>query len=256
MSSLRPLLVVATCVLFSAGMYPTLGSAADLTPAAAAGSDATPWAATGSLGFIRTRGNTQSTTLNFKGALGRHVGHWNNVLKGQANYANSDSESTANSWQIGNELRYSLSERSYLFGTLKYSNDHFAGIRERFSEAVGYGRHVFKTPTQELDLGMGVGANQERVAGSRKFVTEPMVVFDGAYIWTISSNAQFSQTLHVEAGARNTFVNPVTELKLTIIGNLFATLDYELRYNTTVPAGAVHSDTITTVSIGYGFGKF
>lgn len=252
----RPLAVLAACTLFLATLHPAPSDAAELAPPPPADASATPWAAKAALGFIRTRGNSQSTTLNFKGALGRHVDDWNNVLKAQANYANSDSESTAQSWEIGNELRYSPTERSYLFGTLKYTNDHFAGIRERFSEAVGYGRHVIKTPAQTLDLGVGVGANQEREAGSKKYVTEPMGVFDGQYVWTISDNAQFSQLVHVEAGAKNTYINPVTELKLTIVGNLFATLDYELRYNTTVPAGTVHSDTITTVSIGYSFGKF
>ncbi|HEU0196479.1 MAG TPA: DUF481 domain-containing protein, partial [Nevskiaceae bacterium] len=223
---------------------------------AAASSVATPWAASASLGFMGVHGNTNSTALNFKGALGHVFGAWNDVLNGQSNYAKNDSTTSAQSWQVGNQLRYNLTSSDYLFGTLNYLNDRFAGIEERISEAVGYGRRIFTTPTQQLDLGVGVGANQQRAAGSHKLVTEPMAVFDAAYVWRISKNAQFSQTLHVEAGSKNTYINPVSELKLTIVGNLFATLDYELRYNTTVPAGTYHSDSITTVNIGYAFGKF
>lgn len=238
-------------------MFPVLASAADITSVpAVASTDATPWAATVSAGFLAVRGNTNSTSLNFKGALGHHIGNWNNVLQGQANYAKDNSQTSAQSWQVGDQLRYNFNEKDYGFATLNYLRDRFAGIEERMSEAVGYGRRIINTPTQSLDLGIGAGANQQRVAGSNTLENEPIAVFNGAYVWAISSSAQFSQLVHVEAGSNNTYVNPITSIKLTIVGHLFATISYELRYNTTVPAGTYHSDSITTINLGYDFGKF
>ena len=47
----------------------------------------------------------------------------------------------------------------------------------------------------------------------------------------------------------------MSELKLVIAGNLFATLGYEVRTNTEVPAGTAKTDTLTSVNLGYSFGK-
>jgi putative salt-induced outer membrane protein YdiY len=47
----------------------------------------------------------------------------------------------------------------------------------------------------------------------------------------------------------------VAELKFAVIGNVFATIDYDWRHNTSVPAGTVHTDTITSINFGYTFGK-
>ncbi|HEX7382199.1 MAG TPA: DUF481 domain-containing protein [Nevskiaceae bacterium] len=241
-------------------LVPISAGAQDLTSAfavpTAPSKKATPWAATATLGYLSTHGNTNSTSANFKGALGHNWDEWANVLRGQANYASDNHAVSAQSWEVGDQLRRALSEREYLFGFVDYLNDRFAGVNERISEAVGYGRRVFESPRQELDLDGGVGLNQQREFGQDQFVTQPMAVFGGAYRFRISDHAQFIQTVLVEAGTKNTYINPVSELKLTIIGNLFATLDYELRYNTSVPEGSVHTDTIQTVNIGYSFGKF
>ncbi|TAM10313.1 MAG: DUF481 domain-containing protein [Nevskiaceae bacterium] len=234
-------------------------SAADLTtltPPPASSPEATPWAASASLGYLAVRGNTRTTSLNFKGALGRHVGRWGNILKGQANYAKDSNSTSAQSWELGDTLRYNLTEKNYLFGAVSYTRDRFAAFPSRASQAVGYGRQILDTPTQMLTLAAGPGVSEQRAFDSRKWETRFMAVFDGNYVWKISDSTQFSQLVHVEWTSLNTYVNPVTELKFTIVGNLFATLDYEVRYNTHAPAGTLHTDTLTTVNLGYGFGKF
>lgn len=223
---------------------------------AAAGAKATPWAASVALGILAVRGNSHSTTGNFNGKLGTLLGSWNNVLQGQGLYVNGSGKTTAQSWQAGDQLRYNLSSRDFAFGTLGYMNDRFAGIEERGSEALGYGLRLIQTSTQEFEIDGGAGADQERAADSRKYITQPVGVFDAAYTWHISSHARFSQTVHVESGGRNTFIDPISELRLSIVGNLFAALAYEVRYNTQVPAGTLHSDSFTTINFGYSFGRF
>lgn len=214
-----------------------------------------PWAGEVSAGYVRTSGNTNSTTLNFKGDVDWHVAPWENKFNGQGTLARNDGKSSAESYQAGDKLAYDITDKAYVFAKLGYLSDRFAGIVETYSESVGLGRRFIHSDTQELDLDLGLGASQQRPAGTHHLNNQLIGVFDGLYSWKISDNATFKQALHVEAGQENTFVNPVTELKLTIVGNLFATFDYEVRYNTTVPAGTVHTDTITTFNLGYSFGK-
>lgn len=213
-----------------------------------------PWKGSVALGYLKTTGNTDSSSFNFKAGLDWHVEPWENLFSAQAIFAKSGGVSSAESYQAGDQLNYDFTERDYVFGNFNYLNDRFASVVERYSETVGVGRHVLKTPTQKLDLQVGIGANQQREAGQQDLNNQLVGVFDGTYVWTISSNSQFKQTLHVEAGRLNTYINPVSELKLTIVGNLYASLDYEVRYNTTAAPGTVHTDTITSVNIGYNFG--
>lgn len=213
-----------------------------------------PWKGSVALGYLRTTGNTNSTSANFKTALDWHVAPWENLFGAQAIFAKSNGVSSAESYQAGDQLNYDFTATYYVFGNLNYLSDRFASVVERYTETVGVGRHVFNTPTQKLDLQVGVGANQQREAGQQNLKTQAVVVFDGTYVYNISSSSQFKQTLHVETGRLNTYVNPVSQLKLTIVGNLYASLDYEVRYNTSAPPSTIHTDTITSVNIGYSFG--
>ena len=214
------------------------------------------WSGDASLGLLRTTGNAKGTTFNFKGSADYGSGPWLNHLKGQVNTASNDGVTTAERYSAGDKLELDFTDTDYLFGSINYDNDRFSGIVEKYSEAVGYGRRLLKTDSQKLDVDVGVGVNQERFADTGgAFSNEAIGVFDADYRWAITDATQFKQTLHVEGGQRNTFIDPVTELKLTVIGNVFATFDYEIRYNSTVPDGTLHTDTITTVNFGYTFGK-
>lgn len=219
------------------------------------GADDSPWSGDAALGFIKTSGTHNSTTLNFKGNLEWKSGPWDNLANAQATYASSAHQSTADSYLFGDKLNRDFDGGNYAFGSLDYVNDHFAGIVESFSEAAGLGRHFVRTSRQQLDADLGLGLSQQRPAGGNAFKDQLIGVFDLAYLWNIAPQSHFKQTLHVEVGQDNTFVDPLTELKFDIYGNLYATLDYEVRYNTTVPQDSVHTNTIASVNFGYNFGK-
>jgi putative salt-induced outer membrane protein len=229
------------------------------TPSPAEATVAAPlppaWSGDAALGYIRTTGDTDSTALNFKASLDYKSAPWENQFQTLGAYGDSKSESTAESYQFGDKLNYDLNPDSYVFGSLSYANDRFAGVVSRWSEAVGYGRHLIKTPEQTLDADIGAGASESRNNMATRYDRQLIGVFNAQYLYKITAATQFKQTLHVEGGSGDIFINPVSELKLTVVGNLFATLGYDWRHNTSVPAGSVHTDTITTVNFGYTFGK-
>lgn len=213
-----------------------------------------PWKIELSGGYVATTGNTSTGTLNFKSSVNWHVNPWENSLHGLATRSVNGGSTTAETYQLSDQLTYDLTRKDYAFASANYLSDRFAGVVKRYSQALGYGRHVLNTSNQKLDLDFGLGASEQRVAGSSSLDTQLIAVFDGTYVWKISDTARFKQVLHVETGRIDTFVNPVSELKVTIAGNLFAAFNYEVRYNTTVPSGSVHVDTITAINIGYTFG--
>jgi len=213
------------------------------------------WSGDLAAGYVKSSGNANASTLNVKFDLDWKSAPWENLLTGSAYKANSNGDSTDEKYSIGNKLLFNLNPDDYVFGQVNYDNDHFGAITERYSGSAGYGRHLLRTPTQTLDLDLGVGANRTREQGSEQFESDVIGTFDATYIWKISASSQFKQTLRTEFSPSNTYVNPISELKLTIIRNFFAALGYEIRYNSETPAGTHHTDQITTINVGYSFGK-
>lgn len=225
-----------------------------LSQAALAPPTPSPWSGSVAAGYVRTSGNSDSTSLSAKFALNYTGAEWGNQFTAALLNGSKNDVTTDERYSLADKVTYNLSARSYLFGNGSYDNDRFAGIAERYVLTAGYGRHVIATPTQTLDLEGGGGFNRTRDRGTEDFTSRPIATLGGRYVWRISDSAQFMQTLRTEFASNDIFINPVSELKLTVIGNLFAALNYEIRYNTEVPADTRHTDTITTVNLGYNFG--
>jgi putative salt-induced outer membrane protein len=207
-----------------------------------------------SLGVLNTNGNTNARTVNGKLTLTYTDGLWGH--SGTATALNSEKDRTTTDERYGLAYKgtYELSARNYAFGSLSYDNDRFAGITERKTEAGGYGWHLINRPQHVLDAEAGGGATQQTLAGGET-QNSAVALANAKYQWLISDTSKFTQTVKIERGRRNTSVNPLTELKLVIAGNLFTTLSYELRYNSEVPDGTLHTDSLTAVNLGYAFGK-
>ncbi len=247
-----PLRVIGSCSLLLVAVAAT--ALADDAPAPPAPPPPSPWSGSLAAGYVRTSGNSDSTSLSAKFALNYTGVTWGNQFAASALDGSKDRLTTDERYSLADKVTYNLSPKDYLFGNGTYDNDRFAGVAERYVLAAGYGRHVFATPTQTLDLEAGAGFNRTRNQGTNAFTSRPVATLGGKYVWKISDTAQFTQTLRTEYASNNIFLDPLSELKLTVIGNLFATLDYEIQYNTEAPAGTQHTDTITTVNLGYNFG--
>lgn len=214
-----------------------------------------PWYGDVAAGYVRSGGNTDTSSLNLKLQLGYAGVTWANEFHASAYSGSRDAQTTDERYEIGDKLSYNFSARDYAFGSLSYDNDRFAGIAERYTAAIGYGRHVVATPTQALDLEAGLGANRSRDRDSPRFGNHGIATLGGKYVWKLTPGTQFSQTLRSEYASNNIYVNPVSELRLTVIGQLFAAIAFEIRYNSNIPAGLRHVDDITTLNLGYDFGK-
>jgi putative salt-induced outer membrane protein len=231
-----------------------------LSPFAAMADDAanappTLWAGNLAGGYIRTAGTNNTTAANLKGELDYTNLPWANELTAAMATGRTGSTSSAEQYDFGNKVKFSFNDVDYAFGDVAYDNNRFSGVVENYSETVGYGRRLLMLEKQTLDAELGVGASQQREAGQDNFKLQFIGTVGGKYTYTFSPTSQFVQTLRTEIGTRNTLVNPVTSLKLTIVGSLFATLSYDLRYNTTVPDGTPHTDQIESIGFGYSFGK-
>lgn len=229
----------------------------ELAPAPAAAEPEQPGHFSGdaSLGVLSTSGNTDARSANGKLQLDYHDGRWQHTGKASALSAQQDNLTTDERYSLGYKLSRDFDTSNYAFLTLDYDNDRFAGIAERTTQALGYGRRLLTLPAHSLDAEIGLGATQIKLAEPAGRESSAVALLNAKYLWEISATSKFSQGLKVERSRTTTYINPVSELKLTVAGNLFASLGYELRFNSEVPDGTRKTDTLTSVNLGYGFGE-
>lgn len=211
-----------------------------------------PWSGTASLGFLSTSGNTETTSYNTKLGVAYAQDSWEHGLNLSGNGAEDTGQTTAEAYQAGWRSAYQFSEHNFVFGTIDWRKDRFAGVTEQISYALNYGRRVINTPNHVLGFGIGAGY---RDADRSDGTSETSGIARGSldYNWIFSENAGFDQNVIVESGSDNTYIESVSAVRANLLGELALVLSYTVRHNTDVPAGSEETDTISAISLEYAF---
>ncbi|MDH3440188.1 MAG: DUF481 domain-containing protein [Gammaproteobacteria bacterium] len=211
-----------------------------------------PWSGNLSLGYLSTSGNTETTSYNTTFGVGHEEGDWKHRFSGSASGAETTSVSTAEAYQLGWRSDYSFTERDFIFGTIDWRKDRFAGVTEQMSYALNYGRRVIDTPTHMLSLGIGAGfrdADRSDGTNDKSGIGRGSLAYD--WIWTETSG--FNQGLIVESGGGNTYIESVSSVRARLVGDFNLVLSYTIKQNSDVPVGTEKKDTQTAISIEYAF---
>jgi putative salt-induced outer membrane protein len=204
------------------------------------------------LGYLATTGNTETSSLNAKLAMAFELADWRHSLNLAAVKAADSGVTTAERYQAGLKSDYKFNEHDYLFATVNWEQDEFAGFSQRTSEAVGYGRQLLHSDAHHLEVELGAGARQtDLVLGPS--LDETIVRASGKYKWTISEGAAFDQSLIVEKGSETTYTESVSAFAARIVGTLGMKLSYTIKNNSKVPVGLINTDTYTAIGIEYTF---
>ena len=211
-----------------------------------------PWSGALSLGYLSTSGNTETTSYNAKFEIEREEDSWKHRLNGATNGADDASVLTAEAYQLGLRTDYNITDKGFIFGTVDWRKDRFAGITEQMSYAVNYGRTLIDAETHVLALGLGVGY---RDADRSDGTNEASGIGRGSlsYDWRWSETSGVAQGLIVESGDGNTYIESVSAIRARLFGGFNLVLSYTIKQNSDVPVGAENTDTQTAISIEYAF---
>lgn len=222
-----------------------------------------PWGGKIAVGAIAASGNSESSTFNFEFGLSYDKDIWHNALKASALQARSETEddagntekrTTSERYVVGLRSAVDFTENDYLFVQLDFEKDLFGGVRERTAQTIGYGRRVLNGEAHKLDLELGAGARQ-LLAQEEDAQRESEVVGRAGlvYAWQISDTSRFGQTITTEYGDTNTYTESVSELRLSVIGGVYANLAFTVKHNSDVPVDTERTDTISSVSLSYEY---
>jgi putative salt-induced outer membrane protein len=237
--------------------------------------DSSPWSGRVAAGYLASSGNTDTTAFNFDGEVNYDVNKWHNNLLGRAIMQSTDNDATAEAYKLAYNLKYDLTERTYLFGLLDYNNDRFSSYDQQMFEIVGIGRRFIVSEKHNLSGEVGIGASQSDFRDCKAadnpldpdFCGPPQPApfgtseneatyrASGEYSWQISENASFLQRLAVNFGSSNTRTESLTELRAGIVGNIALVLSYSVVNNSDVAPGTDKTDTFTAISLEYAFGQ-
>jgi putative salt-induced outer membrane protein len=260
---------------------------AALAPLAARADDG--WSGSGELGFAAARGNAKSENLNAKIEFKKEDDRWKDLFyltalrsKGEVKSQTIDNstspptvntvsnyELTANRYETGASLGFKLDERSYVVGALRYENDDFSPFDYQAVVSVGYGYTALKNQTDELSFEIGPGYKRYRPVETTTISGDPPVVtvdkpdsqgeFVGrglmAYKHDFTDTTSFVNTLLVESGSNNTFVQNDAGVQVGMSKKLALKVGYQVRHNSEVAPGIKETDQLLTTNLVYAFGN-
>ncbi len=211
-----------------------------------------PWSGKATLGYLATSGNTDNSNLNAAFEVAYAANQWAHEFRAAAISATESNATTAEAYDIGWRSERNFTETNFLFGRLDWRSDRFSTYETQFSQTAGYGRRVISGDTHNLSIEVGAGARQSDLADGS---SESELIFRGGanYVWTLSETSEFKQDLNIEAGDVNTFLESVTAISASLVGNLSLVASYTVRHNTDVLPATEKTDTFTALSLEYLF---
>jgi len=210
------------------------------------------WNGSAELGFLMTRGNTQTDSLNLAAGLENTRLKWHHKVEFKALQASEQNVSTAESYEATGRTEYLLDDNDYIFGSLRYQDDRFAGYDRRTTEVLGYGHQFLKRPDMKLKGEFGAGARQTKNTDNTRD-DEGILRVGLNYTWEITKTSSFNEDIFIERGVVNTATESVTALTVKINSKLAMKLGITVKDNSNPPAGFKNTDTKTAVTLVYDF---
>ena len=210
------------------------------------------WEGNISFGYLASTGNTE--TENFNGevkAAYSLIGWVHNVYLSTVG-SRDNGVTTGERYQAQYKLDKKLSPRGYLFGRLAFDKDRFSGYDSKTSGVAGYGRRLIDSDKHLLRGELGAGNRRERLLDDTSS-SNAIVLGHVDYLFRFSDNAEFTQTLLIEAGKDNNYTESVSKIRSKLIGALAVALTYTVKHNTNPPVINQKTDTYTAISLDYKF---
>ncbi|MEE4637831.1 MAG: DUF481 domain-containing protein [Wenzhouxiangella sp.] len=209
---------------------------------------------TGELGLVVNRGNSESEAANARLEMLWTQDRWENESTATAVYAKDSGTTSANRFTLANTLNYSITDRSYFGGSLRYDRDKFSSFRYQASVAASYGYRVLTGETHFLNLEAGPGYQFSEIRATGETENQAILRARASYEWVISDSTRLTNRLLVESGSNNTFAENALALTVSINSRISLGSGVTVRHNTDVEPGSEKTDTLTTLTVAYNFG--
>ncbi|MEX2149607.1 MAG: DUF481 domain-containing protein [Steroidobacteraceae bacterium] len=108
------------------------------------------WSGKGQFGGVLSRGNTDTETINATIDVANEIDRWTHKAGFSLLRTVNEDVTSADRWELRGQSEYQLTERGFLFGSLRYEDDRFTDYDYQATAAAGYGYHFIATDTTSL----------------------------------------------------------------------------------------------------------
>jgi putative salt-induced outer membrane protein len=228
--------------LFTVSLFASVASAQE---------GARPTKLTADLGYVKTGGNSDVTTITGADKLEHTTGSWLFTQEAGAVWGETDGIESAGRYGFGLRADRSLGARLSAYGLAAWRRNTFAGISRQFDEGVGLSWKAVVTKPHSLDLEAGLGLNQRTTTLEEEqnfstargaavygydFAQKSRFEARGAYLLNLKD------TDDSEGNARFSLTAPVA-------GSLALKVGYDLSYRNRPLPGLEKLDTTFSVGV-------
>ena len=218
------------------------------------------------VGYVSSHGNTDAQTANAKLDAAYVVDAWKHELQLAGLYGKSNDIVSAENLDAQWQSNYNFTNRLFAFGALHYVDDKFSGFQYQDTVSVGAGYSFIKLADATLDAQVGVGYRRlrpellEKDASGDVIGRTPLDGETGAVatanikgMYAFNSSTKLTDVVAVESGSDNTLLQNDLGLQVNMSKALAIVVGYEVRHNSTPPAGLVKTDSQVTFNLAYAF---
>lgn len=209
------------------------------------------WSGQGELGAFMSSGNADNTGATVSLALTKDGIKWRHKLAARGDYQRSEGVTTREQFLAAYELNYKISDRLYAYGLAQYERDRFQGFSARYAASGGLGYDVLTAgPTLSVKAGPA-WRRTELIGGATTSNIAGLAALD--FDWELSDKLSFTQdaSAFIQSGS-STLVSD-TGVQASISDAVSVRLSYTVEHDTDPPAGAVKTDTLSRITVIYGF---
>lgn len=210
------------------------------------------WKGEGQLGAFLTTGNSDTSGVSAGLALTKEGVRWRYNFKALADYQKSNGLTSREQFLTAFEPNYKFNDRLFAYGLGQYERDKFQGFSSRYTLSGGLGYRAIADENMTLDVKAGPAWRKTNFIGIPD--QSSLAALGAANLaWKLAPNISFTEgaTIYIESG--NSTLTSLSAFDLKLAGSLSARLSYQVNHETSPPPGLDKTDTISRVTVVYGF---
>lgn len=202
------------------------------------------------LGATLTTGNTDDENARFSTQVNADREQWRHEVSLEGFRSSQNNELAAQRVYFVGESEYAVSQDRFIEGRASHEDDRFSGFDSQSEVAFSYGHDaVVDRDDMEWQYTLGLGVRISRAPLPEDDFNEGILRMATDYTWDVSDNAEFFQTLSVNAGERNTITRAETGIETDINDYLSMQFTVDIRNQSSVPADRANLDTETALTL-------
>lgn len=220
------------------------------------------WSGEGQLGGFQASGNSDNVGLSAGLKLKRQGEDWSHALRATADYQRSNGVTSREQFLFAYEPRYQVADELFAYGLVQYERNKLQGFSGRYAVSGGIGYQVANSDDLKLSIKAGPALRMTDFTLAED-ETRLAALFGLDFDWQIAERLALTQDANMvaETGGQATVIidssrttlNLVTGLDAKVSDRLRSRISYTVDYDSEPPVGKVSTDTVTRLTLVYGF---